>query len=732
MRSILLRHKLLVAVAVLVIGSGLIVSLVVARRYEQSLRDAAILQGRYLCQSLASDAADKILINDLVALQKLLFHHQSINPSIAYLFVARDGEVLAHTFGEAFPVDLLPVNPASPSTEGRHLLIGTPRGDRYLDFAWPVFEGRAGTLRLGLSDAFIRKQLSDLWFEMLFITLLVLLVSMAFSLLCIGRITRPLRVLVAAVEQVDADNLDIHAAVDSQDEVGILSNAFNRMIARLRDYTRKLEANSAELDRAHAQIRASFEILKRIGSQTALKDVAAYLLKRFREIVPCSQLALMIFSGDGKTLQVYSPNRMETSRQPAVGALYVGLAGIEDITFMPLNAIPADLLPPALREARRLAVFPARHENQLLGALVVACPGQCACNPKELKVIGLLLRETAGVLQRTIVQEARLHGLADPDKGLSEFCGLVGKDPRMRTLYGLIDDIAPTDASILIQGESGTGKELVARAIHRRSHRKDAPFVVINCSAYPASLLESELFGHEKGAFSGAIRQKAGRFEQADGGTVFLDEIGEIPASAQVKLLRVLQTHKFERIGGEKTLAVDVRIISATNRDLVSAVKSGGFREDLFYRLNVIPVHLPPLSARGNDIPLLARHFMARFAGEQKKSVDDFASEAMAALLAYDWPGNVRELKNAVEHAVVLAKSHLITVADLPAAIREAETAVTDGKGRIMADTEVRLLQEVLEACDWNKKAAARRLGISRNTLYRKLKKYGLQPPTIH
>ncbi len=199
-----------------------------------------------------------------------------------------------------------------------------------------------------------------------------------------------------------------------------------------------------------------------------------------------------------------------------------------------------------------------------------------------------------------------------------------------------------------------------------------------------------------------------------------------------MKLLRVLQTHKFERIGGEKTLAVDVRIISATNRDLVSAVKSGGFREDLFYRLNVIPVHLPPLSARGNDIPLLARHFMARFAGEQKKSVDDFASEAMAALLAYDWPGNVRELKNAVEHAVVLAKSHLITVADLPAAIREAETAVTDGKGRIMADTEVRLLQEVLEACDWNKKAAARRLGISRNTLYRKLKKYGLQPPTIH
>jgi DNA-binding NtrC family response regulator/HAMP domain-containing protein len=732
MKSILLRQKLLVAVAALVIVSGLIVSLVVSQRYEQSLRDAAILQGRYLCQSLASEAADKILINDLVALQKLLFHHQSIDPSIAYLFVARDGEVLAHTFGESFPVELLPVHPANHSLDGHHLLIGTPKGDRFLDFAWPVLEGWAGTLRLGLSDAFIRKQMSDLWFQMLFITLLVLMVSMAFSLLCIGRITRPLRVLVAAVEQVDAENLDIHSAVDSQDEVGILSNAFNRMIARLRDYTRKLEANATELDRAYAQIRASFDILKRVGSQTALKDVSAYLINRFTEIVPCSQLALMVFSADKKALHVYAKNRMEVYRQPAVGAFYAALAGLEDLTFMPVNTIPVELLPPSLREARRLAVFPSHHENQLLGALMVACPGQCTCNPKGLKVIGLLLQETAGVLQRTIDHEARLLGFADLEKGLSEFCGIVGKDPQMRTLYGLIDDIAPTDASILIQGESGTGKELVARAIHRRSHRRNGPFVVINCSAYPATLLESELFGHERGAFSGAIRQKAGRFEQADGGTVFLDEVGEIPASAQVKLLRVLQTQKFERIGGETTLAVDVRIISATNSDLVAAVKTGGFREDLYYRLNVIPIHLPPLRSRRNDIPLLARHFMSRFAGEQKKALDDFASEAMAALLAYDWPGNVRELENAVEHAVVLAKSAMITVPDLPAAVKEAERALADGKGGIMEESEVRLLQDVLEACDWNKKAAARRLGISRNTLYRKLKKYRIQPPTTH
>jgi two-component system response regulator HydG len=361
---------------------------------------------------------------------------------------------------------------------------------------------------------------------------------------------------------------------------------------------------------------------------------------------------------------------------------------------------------------------------------MVACPGQCACNPKELTVIDLLLQETAGVVHRIVQHENRILGAAGSGQGLSEYGGIVGKAVQMRALYALIDDIAPSDATILIQGESGTGKELAARAIHDRSHRRGGPFVVVNCSAYPASLLESELFGHEKGAFTGAIRQKAGRFEQADGGTVFLDEIGETPASAQVRLLRILQTRKYERVGGENTLSVDTRIISATNRDLLSRVKSGDFREDLFYRLNVIPIHLPPLRERRNDIPLLARHFLARFAGEQGKVIDDFSSEAMAMLLAYDWPGNVREIENAVEHAAVLAKEKAIAAADLPAAIREADQTAIAGEGRIMAENESRLLQDVLDACRWNKKETARRLGISRNTLYRKIKKYGIHPPT--
>ena len=202
----------------------------------------------------------------------------------------------------------------------------------------------------------------------------------------------------------------------------------------------------------------------------------------------------------------------------------------------------------------------------------------------------------------------------------SEFRGIIGKHPTMRSLFKLVEDIAYTDSTVLIQGESGTGKELFARAIHESSERKDKPFVVINCSAYPDTLLESELFGHEKGAFTGAIRQRAGRFEQADGGTVFLDEIGEIPPPAQIKLLRVLQTQSFERVGGERTLKVNVRILAATNKDLSKEVQNGKFREDLFYRLNVIPISLPPLRERNNDIPLLANHFLRHFGWNRGKT----------------------------------------------------------------------------------------------------------------
>ena len=267
-------------------------------------------------------------------------------------------------------------------------------------------------------------------------------------------------------------------------------------------------------------------------------------------------------------------------------------------------------------------------------------------------------------LGRAVLHEEEISNLKGRVEAQAGFGEIIGKDPKMQVVYKLIEDVASSDTTVLIQGDSGTGKELVARAIHRLSPRQAKPLVVINCSAYPATLLESELFGHEKGAFTGATRQKAGRFEQANGGTVFLDEIGEIPPPAQIKLLRVLQTRKFERVGGEKTLSVDVRILAATNKDLLQEVKKGNFREDLFYRLNVIPVVLPPLQAHRNDIPMLSLHFLQRFAGQQGKALQGFSSETMRLLLEYPWPGNVRELENSIEHAVVLTKGGQVEVWD--------------------------------------------------------------------
>jgi two-component system response regulator HydG len=271
----------------------------------------------------------------------------------------------------------------------------------------------------------------------------------------------------------------------------------------------------------------------------------------------------------------------------------------------------------------------------------------------------------------------------------------------------------------------------VAHAIHRNSFRKNKPFVVINCSAYPATLLESELFGHEKGAFTGALKTKPGRFEQADGGTVFLDEIGEIPPSAQIKLLRILQSRKFERLGGRETLSVDVRILAATNKNLLQEVKDGRFREDLFYRLNVIPIHLPPLRDRRNDLLLLVRHFLDRFSKTQNKTVKDFSTEVMRRLMDYSWPGNVRELENTIEHAVVLTKGEQIQVSDLPSAFIRAKTPASN-KTVSLEESEKQHLIEALEKCRWNKKKAAQILGIGRSTLYVKLKKYQLKPPTYH
>lgn len=313
---------------------------------------------------------------------------------------------------------------------------------------------------------------------------------------------------------------------------------------------------------------------------------------------------------------------------------------------------------------------------------------------------------------------------------------IIGQSPAMTRLLETVAQVAPSEATVLISGESGTGKELIAGAIHFNSHRKNGPFIKINCAAITETLLESELFGHEKGAFTGADRRKEGRFSQAHGGSLFLDEISEMSLTMQVKLLRVLQEREFTRVGGEQTVHVDVRVIAATNKNLIDLIDKGAFREDLYYRLNVVGLEIPALRQRKEDIPLLAQHFMETFSAKNRKEIKGFTPQAMEHLIKYDWPGNVRELMNAVERAVVLSRTQYLADTDFPViqstvANSDASQAAIQGPGAgdtSLEEIEKATILKTLEAAGGNKSETARRLGITRKTLHKKLKTYGVMP----
>jgi DNA-binding NtrC family response regulator len=301
---------------------------------------------------------------------------------------------------------------------------------------------------------------------------------------------------------------------------------------------------------------------------------------------------------------------------------------------------------------------------------------------------------------------------------------IVGDSPPIRKVMELVEHVAKTDATVLIRGESGTGKELIARAVHANSRRRYAPIIAVNCGGLPETLLESELFGHEKGAFTGAQFRRKGRLEMADGGTLFLDEVGSISMKTQVDLLRVLETREFTRVGGTKSIKVDFRVICATNEDLEEAVAQGRFREDFYYRINVFAIEAPPLRTRRSDIPLLATHFLQRFARQMDKRITGISPEAMRALEAYPWPGNVRELSNAIERAMVIGTAPDIMPDDLP--LRSGRVSAPED-GDSLAEMEAQHVAAILEKSDWNITRAAEVLGIDRVTVYNKIKKYGLK-----
>ncbi len=311
------------------------------------------------------------------------------------------------------------------------------------------------------------------------------------------------------------------------------------------------------------------------------------------------------------------------------------------------------------------------------------------------------------------------------------FANIIGQSGVMQDVFRAVEKVFSSNVTVLIQGESGTGKELIARAVHYNSaSRASKPFVAVNCSALPESLLESELFGHEKGAFTGALGRRIGKFEQANGGTIFLDEIGLMTPATQSKLLRVLQEREFERVGGNELVKVDVRVISATNKDLEEEMKKGEFREDLYYRISVFPIKLPPLRERREDIPLLAGHFLQKFARQEGKSIEGITPDALDLMMAYHWPGNVRELENAMERATVLANSTEISAKDLPAAVRSlGEKRIYESDNTLASwieKLEEEALRQALLECEGNISQTAKKLGIGRATIYRKAKKYGL------
>jgi PAS domain S-box-containing protein len=326
-----------------------------------------------------------------------------------------------------------------------------------------------------------------------------------------------------------------------------------------------------------------------------------------------------------------------------------------------------------------------------------------------------------------------IERLADERRERGPLLGIVGKHPHMRELFDRVEMIRDSDSTVLIEGESGTGKGLLAQALHRVGPRHGGPFVKVSCAALPETLLESELFGHERGAFTGAIRDRKGRFELADRGTIFLDEIGDLSPTVQVKLLRVLQEQEFERVGGTQTLHVDVRVIAATHRDLRQLMAEGRFREDLYYRLNVIPIRVPALRERRSDIPLLVQHLLDHFASIGKGRPASISPPAMAILMDHDWPGNVRELENVLEHAVVCSRGSVVEPEALPRSLLGRGTARGGRGGRTAPGgpgrDERRRIQHALEACGWNRGRAAARLGIDRTTLWRKMQRLEIEPP---
>jgi two-component system response regulator HydG len=497
----------------------------------------------------------------------------------------------------------------------------------------------------------------------------------------------------------------------------------------LKNYTFNLEKaakeKAAALEKSRKEMKALCDITYNLSKKKYLVEAFDLIIERIKDIFSFEETIPLIFNelkDEFIKVDGYRCLQAEDKEEiiPAINSMRYPME-IAELSAMGYGWLKN------FKNHKSLSVVPINRNGDIAGGVILLASEGNVFSGDDLRFFYLMLSQVACDIRRIALNEERLKGLDDKVEMFSGFGGIIGKDHKMRQIYNLILDIAPTGATVLIQGESGSGKELIAKAVHLHSHRKDKCFVVVNCSAYPHTLLESELFGHEKGAFTGATHKRIGRFELANEGTLFLDEIGEIPLMSQVKLLRFLQFQKFERLGGTETIGVNVRIIAATNKDLQKEVEKGNFREDLYYRLNVIPINIPPLRVRRSDISLLVEYFIQKLNSQGNKKVKGISSKAMRILTEYNWPGNIRELENTIEHSFILTKGEYITEQNYPHNIRFYVDNV-DKKEKISSfqENERRFLAKVLQEYKWNKLQVAKKLNISRSTLYAKLKKYNI------
>jgi PAS domain S-box-containing protein len=531
-----------------------------------------------------------------------------------------------------------------------------------------------------------------------------------------------------------------YPVLDNQGQVDLIIR-YERDVTERRRMEEALAFRSKELQKSQHQLETLFEFSRQVSTKTSLAEVVHFIHEITRKIFPNSELLLLLMDDDGQKfldLKECSLNILEPLSHALQKLEQSGL--VKDfVRYLQKNmegrivdSQKTEYIPNFLKVISETYPswfgLPVSIPERCIGYVVLGFHFFYECPRKDLNFLQTFLSQIAGDIRHLVIIHKAENNLLQQDtvRRISH-AEIIGQSSEMQKIYELIDLVSESNATVLIAGENGTGKELVARAIHQQSHRGGGPFIVANCSAYSPTLLESELFGHEKGAFTGAIKTKKGRIERAMGGTLFLDEIGNIALATQILLLRFLQDHCFERVGGEETLEADVRVLAATNRDLYLEMEAGRFRDDLYYRLNVISIVLPCLSERKEDIPPLCKHFLKKYNLKEGKDIQSISPEAMQILMDYEWPGNIRQLENSISHSVILAQDQIIEKKHLPYFLKQAKV---DLSATSLAENERRLIAGALKTSNWNKHEAARRLDISRSTLYSKIRRYGLKKET--